>query len=229
MAFESWMNMKCFWVEHMFVQQRWQCGCESFKVRLQCGDRNFEDIRRKNIITKIWYVDGFDWSYSFSKPWSSGFAWDQQSWQYCVMIRNERHWTLNRADHTRARATSRSRVWSALWVGKVTCCERPKWSKTERNEAAGGDAGSSTWRLKSPVMTYKGGQTLFSYLFPKSKTNFLAKEGHDLMLASLLHYTYTFLCTIGVFVFLCAIFKDRGNISTKISYSARRKCFEDYP
>ena len=55
---------------------------ESFKVRLQCGDWNFKDIRRKNIITKIWYVDGFDWTYSFSKPWRSGFAWDQQSWQF---------------------------------------------------------------------------------------------------------------------------------------------------
>ena len=47
----------------MFAQQKWQCGCESFKVRLQCGDRNFEDIRRKNIIAKIWYVDGYDGSY----------------------------------------------------------------------------------------------------------------------------------------------------------------------
>ena len=59
----------------MFVQQWWQCGCECFKIRLQCGDRNLGDIRRKNIITKIWYVDGFDWSYRFSNPWSSTGSW----------------------------------------------------------------------------------------------------------------------------------------------------------
>ena len=106
----------------MFVEQRWQCGCESFKVRLQCGDRNFKDIRRKNIITKIWYVDGFDWSYSFNKPWSSGLAWDQQSWQYCMMVRNERHWTLNRADHSR-RSSSNKQIKSVAcpvsWKGNM--------------------------------------------------------------------------------------------------------------
>ena len=103
-------------------EMRWQCGCESFKVRLQCGDRNFEDIRRKNIITKIWYVDGFDWSYSFGKPWRHGFEWDQQSWQYCMMVRNERHWTFNRADHSR-RSSSNKQIKSVAcpvsWKGNM--------------------------------------------------------------------------------------------------------------
>ena len=89
---------------------------------MQCGDRNFEDIRRKNIITKIRYVDGFDGSYSFSNPWSSGFAWDQHSWQYCMMVRNERHWTLNRADHSR-RSSSNKQIKSVAcpvsWKGNM--------------------------------------------------------------------------------------------------------------
>ena len=78
--------------------------------------------------------------------WSPGFAWDRHSRQYCMMVRNKRHWTLN-SHSEEVRATRRYRVWPALWTGKVTYCDSPKWSKIERNEAAGGDAGSSTWKL----------------------------------------------------------------------------------
>ena len=112
----------------MFVQQRWQCGCKSFKVRMQCGDRNFENLRGKNIIAKIWYVDGFDGSNTFSNSWSPGLLWDRHSRQYCMMVRNEWHWTLDSADHFRGSSSNQkiksvtcpvSRKGNVLWQAKM--------------------------------------------------------------------------------------------------------------
>ena len=77
---------------------------------MQCGDRNLENLRGKNITAKIWYVDGFEGSNTLSNSWSPGFLWDQHSRQYCMMVRNgiehSTVWIISQD----VRATRRSRV-----------------------------------------------------------------------------------------------------------------------
>ena len=46
---------------------------------MQCGDQNFENLRGKNIIAKIWYVDGFDGSNTSSIVTRGALIWQ------CVM------------------------------------------------------------------------------------------------------------------------------------------------
>ncbi len=48
---------------------------------------------------------------------------------------------------------TRSRMWLSEWVGKVTCCVRFMDDRREENCLVCDLDGSSTWRLKSPVIT----------------------------------------------------------------------------
>ncbi len=48
---------------------------------------------------------------------------------------------------------TRSSVWPSEWVGNETCCVRLRENKISENCLACESDGSSTWMLKSPVMT----------------------------------------------------------------------------
>ena len=72
----------------------------------------------------------------------SGYLWldtkiVSKKKKYCMMVRNERHWTLNSANYFRGSSSNQEiKSVTCLWVGNVTYYDRPKWFKIERNEVA---------------------------------------------------------------------------------------------
>lgn len=114
----------------------WRTRSDSAMSVVNCS-KSIAAMRRKECVS-LWHVEGA-WRSTVVMIglWSEGDECKEVIWGWQV--------------ESDALMT-RSSVWPRLWVGKWTCWVRLKSDNRDRNVEAWLFVGSSTWRLKSPVI-----------------------------------------------------------------------------